>query len=395
MAGILSALGQVTNILYETNENGLTGKALLDALESKDVQLMKADGSMLRLLNNYIVEPVAVISKNLKDDEIIDKVLGLHTDMFTGFYMQAYTLLTTVYGKDTSIAIDVLGTDNGGINRVLLRGARVAVEDRDFLGELMCEDFSLSIEGTSAISIRHKKPKEEPSSSKALTKLHEGHKDLYIPNAMQRTIEITVRQKGNGKMGSLAVTIPVTIKTHVIYTDTENIINALKPNSDDKSFFNRVDEYRAGAISLSDLVFTGDLIKQYKENRLKDGDKLLELINARKLSANSKMASRNSPFPGFEKYYNMYIISAEDKISIEKHLRGKLSKPKYKEAFLEQGYGLSVTVMDQDYERVQIMMKDIRGCTDLTYKTVSKVDKKGSDMDEIVKALMANRPPVF
>jgi hypothetical protein len=415
MAGILSALGQVSNILYETNENGLTGKALLDALQSKDVQLMRADGSMLKLLNNFIVEPVCVVSKNLKDDEIIDKVLGLHTDMFTGFYMQAYSVLTSIYGKDTSVSIDVLGTDNGGLERVFLRGASIALEDRDFLGELMHEDFNLSTEKVSNDQhnsqyvdqsvIDNSTYNTETKSSgggkaNSIVGTHEGFKDLYIPNAIQRTIEVTITTPGvdsNGNRGASAttITVPVTIKTHVIYTDIDNIINVLKPNSDDKGFFNRIDEYRAGAISMADLVFTGDIIKQYKENKLKDSDKLLELIQARKLSANSKMADKQSPFPGFEKYYNMYIITAEDKIVIEKHLKGKLSKAKYKQKFLDQAYGLSITDMDQDYERVQMMMRDIRGTTDLTYKTVSKTDKNGSDTDELVKALMANKPPVF
>ena len=426
MAGILSALGQVTNILYETNENGLTGKALLDALESKDVQLMKTDGSIMKLLGNFIVEPVAVVSNNLRDDEIMDKVLGLHTDLFTGFYMQAYAVLTSVYQKDTQVAVDVLGTDNGGLERVFLRGARIAIEDRDFTGELFSDDFSLSTEAPTAAQVADRKATvaaakhqeaikkmqdELTATQKAAnnkkdkggnshnveTSLHKGFKDLYIPNAIQRTIEVTVTQKSDDGKGvaPTVITIPITIKTHVIYTDIDNIINTLQPNSDDKGFFNRVDEYRAGAISLADLTFTSDLIQKYKKNKLKDKDKLLELIQARKLSANSKMASKGAPFPGFEKYYNMFIISAEDKVRVEKHLRGKISKGSNKQKFLDQGYGLSLTVMDQDYERVQMHIRDLRGDTDLTYKSVSKIGKDGTDQDELIKALMAGRQPSF
>jgi hypothetical protein len=52
--------------------------------------------------------------------------------------------------------------------------------------------------------------------------------------------------------------------------------------------------------------------------------------------------------------------------------------------------------MDLDYERLWMGLKDIRGTTDVTFKTLGKIEKKGgADTSEIIKALMANKAPTF
>jgi len=229
------------------------------------------------------------------------------------------------------------------------------------------------------------------------TSLSDSHKDLLIPNAIQRTISITVettmeKPGTDGVYHSITFQIPVTIKLAVIFTDTDNIINAISTQSDKFAFGNRLDDYRAGAISMADFIFAGDLIEKYKSKKFKDKDNLMNLLRSRELSANSKIISNG--FAGFEKFYNMYIISPETRKAIEAEVGSPL-KAKGKDLFLERGLGLSVTTVDPDYERVAMMFKDIRGHTDLSFRNATKKDSKGSDYSEIIKALMANKPPVF
>ena len=168
----------------------------------------------------------------------------------------------------------------------------------------------------------------------------------------------------------------------------------LKPNDRTKKFGYRLDEYKSGAISLRELIFCGDLIKSYKNNKLKDKDGLISIIKQREESANSKLISTRE-MVGFEKYYNMLIVTADEKILLSKHVGGDILNEKYKQELMTQAHALTLSVIDPDYERVYILTKDIRGRSDVTFKAIARKSNKESDATDIMKAILANRPPVF
>jgi len=482
MSGLLSSATAILRYASNVQEDGVA-KGTLKTLEDSKMALINADGSMLKLLGKYIVEPIAVVSEDLKDVEELDHILGLHMDMFTGYYMQVFDILRNQYGLSITTVVDTLSTDNGGLTRVLVKGLDAGVElsnesddIKDYLGELLklssavvtdlgvitteknehnrgdtrshnyddnyrvdrephtqsklaknnvmhsisnSSSLKNKIETTIAmdrikqnIKDRHDHDKLEqlkktPGNKRIFatnknievnpTKLSDAHKDLLIPNAIQRTIEIKVEAAmpepgSDGVFHTKTIVVPVTIKLGVIFSSTENIINAISTKSAEYGFSERLDSYRAGAISLTDFVFASDLIRKYKKHKLKDKTDLLKIIDFRELSGNSKLVTNG--FAGFEKFYNMYIISPDAKNAIEREVRSKLAS-KGKDKFLEAGNGLSVTVVDPDYERIRIMFKDIRGKSDLSIKNAVKKDKNGSDYSEIVKALIANKPPAF
>jgi len=476
MSGIISALGTSLNVFEAFSESDGSAKGLIKTLRGNKVKLVKADGSMLKILDKYIVEPVIIIDKDLKDLDELEELLGLHIDLFTGFYMQTFEIMTSIMGEGNSTVIDTLATDNGGLTRALLSGAELALEAKDENGEplvnylndlLKVEKLELSTEARKlryhssldsdatgrnkdlwnrralqdnafASKVRHdynmsklnnvykdaelstkqkhalELNKDKHESSKDLEALrHElsikrdrlntlkesakaelgnGQKELFIPSAMMRNIEITV--EGEHKDGRrMMITIPITIKADVLFVDGDSIVNLVNTHSTDNSFMERLDEYRSGGISFTDLVFATDLIKEYKKNKLRDKEKLIKLVNSRALSANSKIIDNG--YVGFEKYYNMYIVDTETKAKIERVIRGKISNDRFKAKFLESAYGLSITTVDTSYERISIFLKDIRSKSELTFKSLRKSNKNGNDIGEVVKALMASKPPVF
>ena len=421
MSGIVAAAGVVGSILKRVRDSG-DDADLLSIVKGSDIKLMKADGSMLKLLGKYIVEPVIVVSNDLRHEEILDKVLELHTDMFTGFYMQMFSILTNQYGVDSNIAIDALATDSSGLSKVMLKGAVLALEnnEEDFFRDVIEGEIRLSTEVDEGklrkvLTVMQGGIKDSKSTgaknsadietlkNKANRKVHGKRQatgrisdnELNVPSAIVRSIELVITNNiiDGGKVGTFDIVIPITVKTHVLFTDRDNIVNALAPGGDNATFSAGLDDYRSGAKSLLDFITGSSLVKEYKKTKLKDKDGLLALINARRISANSKAVTTG--FVGFEKYYNMFVISAYDKAVIEKTLRGKLSSSKVKEKLLTQLLGLSVTVMDSDAERIRIAYKDLKGVTDLSYKGAIKAAKGGSDVSEIIKAFMANKPPVY
>ena len=423
MAGIMSSVGTILRLVKNIEESDGVAKGTLKTLNDKQIGLIRADGSMMKLLDKYIVEPIAVVSDDLKDVEELDSILGLHADMFAAYYMQVFDVLRNYYGLEIQTIIDTLATDNGGLGRVIRKGidegivlGKETVSVDNLLDDLLlaCEDDKVSNvavgrhpAGTNAHAGKRANMRKEASAKKVVaspknvTKFSVGlsgqTKDLLIPNAIQRTIQVTAEVKvpdpvEAGKSITKTIVYPITIKLAVIFTSISNIVNSITTNGDEYSFSSRLDDYRSGAISLLDFLTASDLIKKYKERKLKDKDALLDLINSRAFSANSKALSNG--FVGFEKFYNMYLLSPEAKISVERAVKAKLSS-KGKEKFLEAGNGLSVTVVDPDYERIQLMVKDIRGTSDLSFRKAIKTDKNGSDYSEIIKALVASKPPAF
>jgi len=436
MAGFVSALGTTIRVLSNIQEHGLA-KGVLESLEDNKVTLIRADGSMMRMLNSYVVEPIAVVSNDLKDLEELDGLLGLHMDLFVSYYMQAFDVMYHGMNINYKAVIDTLATDNGGLERGLLKGLQVGTEaeDFDYLGS-MVQGATLSTEKLDPsgadpaiggaepdkkLKGKDKAKKEWASKMytrkqlskvkaedrryylnrdivKAKTGLDDRGKDLLIPNAIQRDINITVtapmpKPGTDGVYHTMTFEIPVKIKLAVIFTGVKTLQSMLETHGEEAEFGSRLDEYRAGSITLTDFALATDLIKKYKKHRMKDNDGLIAIKEARTLSANSKAITNG--FGGFEKYYNMYIVSQDVKASLDKTMHKNLYKTSAKDAFLEATGGLSLTVADTDYERMIMQYKDVRGKTDLTFKKAIKKDGKGDDYSEIIKALVANKAPAF
>ena len=439
---ILSAGAVLSKILLDVNEEGASLKTLHKTLGSKEVGLMRARGSAMKLLGKYIVEPVIVISNDLYNSEDLDAALSLHIDLFTATYMQLFDIITATYGVGANTAVDLISTDRGGLERLAMGGLKLASENNVLTGvtpiDLLFQDAGIGNEAGGRNSpknpvpltpteqalydaglkygrkqglVRGIKEGKKKAKSKKPNKhtIHNfkvaGSKaDLVIPNILQRRIEIVIEQSLPARVATgdkpareatdLTVTIPVTIKLSAIFTTPENIVNAISPEHTRHSFSNRLDDFRASSISATEFFFATDLIKKYKKNKLKDKEGLLKLLQSRKISANSKVVDQG--IIGFEKYYTMYILSKDTKTIVENSLGGKLSKSKYKDDFLEAGYGLSVSIMDEDAERMTVYMKDLRGSSKLSYRAMSKNSKSGGgDVTELMKAIMAGRPPAY
>lgn len=401
MSGVISAVKAVAYIIDaisngDSSDPKEIAKTVLGAATSNKLSLIRTDGSITRLLSNYIVEPVIIASNSTREYDVIEKILEANLDMFSSFYLQAFEILRNVYGLDTGIVVNSLGTDNSTfIKDTSVWAGKQSLESIKLpLDELLSfESLSLSIEDDNDKGYKAK------SANTSTTK---DFKEQATSTLLQRNIEVTMDVSGtiiskneerNGKTFKHTVIIPITIKAHVLFVTIDNILTMLKPNANDKTFAYRFDEYRAGIIGLADLIFCNDIIKKYKENKLDDKAKLLDILNDRTLSANSKVTYNG--MAGFEKYYNMLVVTDEDKVKLDKHVNGNIVDPKYKEKLLEQAKAMTCTVIDSAYERIYILVKDIRGKTDISFKSISKRKESGADLSEIVRALMTNRTPVF
>lgn len=471
---LLETAKAFSSVLSRIEKNGGT----MPTVTEKDKALFTANGSMVKFLSTFIIEPTIIVSKDIREEEISEKLATLNLDIFASYYLQTFNVLTNIHGFEAKTAFDILsstgsiptdknilsledlGTDinilpisketneflsiesRAGIN-VLEREIKVLettardldreirkkedlIEKINSKDRLSNQDLrmldKLEVDIDQFIKPELKEVKDKLSSLKEeLVKLETAedkksdrekdeakrdrslgkrstasiieNKGVSIPSIIQKEIEITSTvQNDNGKTD---IIIPVLIKATVIYSDFSNILNMIDTNGRDKTFGYRVDEYRAGMISLGDLVFANDLVSKYKSNKLKDEDDLINFMESRSTKANMKLVSKGHV--GFSKFYATLIITKKQLSIIESKLGGKISKDKYRDILMNQTKSLMINIVDTDWERVTIHTKDLKGTSDITYKAIGK-RKGGSDSSELVdifKAMSSNRAPSF
>lgn len=378
MPGLLSAINVVGTILNRGSQLGMS-EGDIDKLQQMG-SLITTNGSITKLVSNFIIEPVLICSKGVKQLDIFDKLAQVNIDIFTAFYMQAFQILKEVYGVDARVTFDVLSTDTGiNVSRLLNTNMFLGKEEASYgtyndIFNSKNKLFTLSqeVDGAS-VSNKTKEAMEET---------------MY--GLLQKSIQVCINSK-DGK----DVLIPVTIKAYVIVTTIDNIISILKPNSEDKTFDSRWDEWRAGAITLKELMFCGDIINEYKKNRIKDKDGLSAILASRSNNAQWRRAETKG-IKGFESNYNMLLVTAEDKLRLDKHIGGNITNETYKQKLLTEAEAISISIADQDYERVTMLTKDIRGSSDIGFKSLSKrKDKDGSELAEFVKAFTMGKSMTF
>ena len=374
MLGITSALSAAVNYVFGNDVD--TDKVL------KNIALAKTNGQITKLLSQYIVEPVIISTHSVRDADptVFQKLTELNTDIFASFYLQAFRILCDQYGANLNSAINLLSTDNSIVF------SDVATEsDTSYLDMILNDTKYLRI------SVEKEDTKTYENGVKVDDNLSKFEKSpLY--STLTRNIEVSVTIDEKDKK-SRTLVIPITIKAHIMLCGIDGILNMLAPNKVDKSFSYRLDEYRAGAISLSELIFAGDLIKKYKENRIKDKEGLLEVVNERSINSSARVI--NNGIRGFEANYNMLMITSNEKIKLDKHVMGDITKEKQKQDLLSQAHAINISIVDEDYERVTMLTKDIRGMSTIGFKSLTKRKADSGNYDELIKSLMVSKPMNF
>lgn len=417
MVGISDAIVVVSKLINKTESDKDSIKQVSN--------LAKVNGSITKLVSKYTIEPILICTDNAKATEVFDKVCALNTDVFSGFYMQAFEILARDFGMKPSLIVDVMSTDNSGLimgvvkdkaKSLVKAGAKEAInygvkmweskeeyQDNYVLG-LYDPDCKIKISQEGIVDVIKKKLdpiKTTKRDEVGGTLKTNGNKSPQenLENSIGYGMlhrDLTLNFKYAGADGvEKTIQIPIVIKAHIIYTSIENIVNMLTPNTEENKFYYRYLSWRAGEISFRDLIFAGDLVRKYKDAKFKDKDNLLATITERRESALVTKVQTGGIL-GFEKFFNMLIITADDKIVLDRHLRGDVTSEAKKQNLLTQATAMTLTIIDPDYERVTLLTRDIRGRSEAGFKTLMRrKDNDSSHFGELLKSLMLNKPITF
>jgi hypothetical protein len=340
---------------------------IVNGEENVEVDLMLARGSATRFLSQFIIEPQIKISTSLKGHEHIQKLVTAEVDMFSSIIRTAFNVMLEVYGADAKFAIQILASKDMFADKIsaesdgysLGKPSKDVVRANNFLNN--------GIKGLNIDAERDTLDKEKP-----ITKVF-------------REAILTANLEGdNGK--SREIKIRVLISASVQYVEPSSIYNLVEVEGDTNSLSSRWDDKKAGVISTFNFFVPLDIIKQYKEDRLKDKDDLLLAVNKRKMVSVSKLAQKQAL--GFARFYQCINTNSYERERIEKLVRGNMSKKRYKERVLEFTKSMIFASMDDNYEMADIFIHDLEDEMSIPYKDLKKSDK--NDTSEILKFL-ANR----
>jgi hypothetical protein len=187
--------------------------------------------------------------------------------------------------------------------------------------------------------------------------------------------------------------IPITIIGTVKVVPIDEIIIAVSNYDFKKSFTYRLREWQSGGISLSDLIFATDLIKEYKANKLSKNSKLMSDIEDKRNTANIRKAVTG--IQGAEVSYNMIMVTDYELEMLEKAYNKKLDNFNSRQAFLKVMNAHNLSVVNDDAERINIYIADINGSMDIGFGKLQKRNDKDINMLEFFRAMAANTAPRF
>ena len=127
-----------------------------------------------------------------------------------------------------------------------------------------------------------------------------------LEQLLVRTVDVTLSRETANKDTDL-LKIPMTIIGGTRIVKFDELAAAIANYDYKKSFAYRWKEWRSGGISLANLIFAGDLVEEYRKNRLSKSSKLFaDLEDAKNASVVRKAVTGKF---GTETSYNMIVIT--------------------------------------------------------------------------------------
>lgn len=340
---------------------------------------LNTQGSITKLIAETIIAPRIIISESLKTNKDIDKIINLNIDIIAGMISKAFFLLTELKGLTPNTAFDVLKTDKKAVSGLQ---SLLGYQDEENLTKLMRSSKGLTFGKNKDLKVRMlaDKPAEKEEKS------NRGKDDISALYSKDIDLKLTIKTK-DGSTKSL--TIPIIVKAHISYNSLSVIKESLIDKKFEKDMEERILEANAGMISWKNFWLPFDMLKEYKEKRIKDVDSLLAYTEERSKLSLSKLAS--SGMQSLGTYLGALIVSYSDMEDIENNvLRGSISKDAKREIFFTNSKVSLLDIVDPDFEKLTIITKDIEGQSLMDLKSLKK-SNGGNEVNDLFKDLLMNR----
>ncbi len=370
ISGIRSAVGGVSNVLQQFNSANTD--------------------SLIKYTQPCRVEPMVLIDQSLQHDPAISDTLQVLSSIFTGYYLQAVSLMTTVNGISVIGKLDPLNPNRSP----LLAANSVSREDYQFSlpsyaskNEALASNLVASVEAYATPASAPNTAKVASGPADKAQAVSESVKEA-ANLAVGKIVEVKFRD-GNGEY-----VMPITIRLIPLMSTATLIKAILGSGAYQFNMKERWHKWRAGEISLiGDLIFCNDLIKRHRKLLNQDTHGFYAETMARR--GRNVVSAVISGQPSVATASNMAVMSARTAVELERELGGKLNDFKVREDAMSATSLMLMVVLDPDYERVTIYSRSIPQPSSLAIRDLKTLNKgNGPDITEIMKALMDRSAPL-
>lgn len=329
------------------------------------------------------VEPLVVVEKSLEGQDFMQDVMKFSLTTFTGYYLQAITMVMNVGRIDTLKTLDALNP-NRSMGSVTSRMKDVVFSAESYdQGLPSLEMFEQPMERDDHIV------SVEARGDQNLGVDDETLKKFYEVDSLAVGKLVNVELKDGDHSAKLPVMIrlvPTTVPSKVL----THIFTATEKNS---SFKERYHMWRSGQIRLvRDLMFNIDLIDQHRKALINDTSNVYMAIHDRR--RNNAGKSFATGIPSMADASNIAVITKDTARAMARELYGKIDHLSVRKKIFEASYLMLLVVVDEQWERVTIYHRGIDQPTDVSFREIKGAEKgKGPDITEILKAYSLGSSP--
>lgn len=341
------------------------------------------------------VEPITLISSNLTGTKELYNILHGVLNIYAAFYLQAIHILSAQLA-DVRILKILDKTNPDRDMKTLLTSGYTAYENLN-IKTLSLENckFKLPMIATDKPSFAMESIFDEDANNVLTSSTQKLETFEKLGSAVGKVMEVKFTVRGNDSKNSDEITIPVVVKLDNMVIPADVIDQILTANADEITLGSRFKDALAGRIGfIKDFILCSDLIKSQKKTMIKDPtgyyNQLMKRIN------NSRMYSALSGNISLAGVSSIVVISEEDESFVQKQIGGKLTNEHTREIIFNNTSAMCIVVVDKEWERVSIYVKDIDGFSQNSFDAFkSMADKGNNNIADIIKAFSLNNAPSF
>lgn len=358
------------------------------------------------------VSPLCLLDTDVMFDDITPSVMQTALSVFSGYYLQAWSLSLNIGRVEVMRTLDKLNPNRNPLDSATnTAGWLIATESLDadtpiVFGKTYAEDWRLA-----PSNYRYGLPtKQLQIGMEALGDLIVGRTDddgAMLEGGAQNSRDVTkeIKELSNlayGKLLSVEVTdgnnkgtVNVSVNLGTSSIPSDRLIDLLSTGSEDNSAKERYHGWKSGRLeAIKDMIFCEDLISAHRKNLMKDHDNLYSSMLERQ--SKNRLAAVFSANPSIAQASNIVIISAETAARLERQINGKLKDFHTRQKLFDKTYIMIFIVVEKDWGRATFYSKGIEHGSTVSQREMDASNKSGGpNVSDILRAYSLGQNPTI
>lgn len=386
-----------------------------------------AADSMVSYTSVARVEPFVLVDQTLEQSDMLPQTMQSTLAIFTGYYLQAYTLSTLSVGKINLVKhLDQLNTTRDVGGAVLSRLGMESINDFEHRLPVPYDsrEYSVALENYNMFANAEVKFKGLTYAQETMyngagafdsmastvkgykTTKTDAKKDPKSSASLARdasdlteSVDLSVGRLVNVELvdGDNKTIVPISIRLRTAVIKQDPLLHILSFDKKDNSMKERWHMFKAGQITfIKDLIFCQDMIDEYQKNLLADKTGLYESMMLRRRNNTLVGAIAGSEGYSVNNASNIMIISSDTAAQLALKINGPLSNFKVRQKIFERSYLMLLIVVDADHNRVTFYHRGISDSTTVSHRDMVASNKgTGPSVSDILQAYRAGNSPTM